>query len=303
MPVELQKLLEKQQYRFSGEHSAVKICEWTKRSLRDEGFCYKQKFYGIKSHLCCQVSPAVNFCPHQCTFCWRPQEYNLGFDPVGFDDPEKIIENSIKAQRKLLSGFGGNEKTNKKKFKQAQHPNMFAISLSGEPSLYLKLGELIKNLDKREITSFVVSNGIYPEYLSKIIGNNEPTQLYITLPAPDKETYMKICKPMIVGGWERINKTLNLLSEFNCRKVIRLTLVKGINMVKPGEYAKILDNLDIDYIEAKGYVWVGFSRKRLKEENMPKHTEIKEFSKKIEKNSKYKILDEKKESRVVLLGN
>jgi len=36
------RLLEKQSYEFCGEHSAVKICEWTKKSLRGDGVCYKK---------------------------------------------------------------------------------------------------------------------------------------------------------------------------------------------------------------------------------------------------------------------
>ncbi|RLE41207.1 4-demethylwyosine synthase TYW1, partial [Candidatus Woesearchaeota archaeon] len=54
IPDELRKVLEKQQYAFIGRHSAIKICYWTKKSLLDEGVCYKQQFYGIKSHRCCQ---------------------------------------------------------------------------------------------------------------------------------------------------------------------------------------------------------------------------------------------------------
>ena len=44
------KNLEKQGYRVVGNNSAVKICNWTKKSLTDKGVCYKEKFYGIKSN-------------------------------------------------------------------------------------------------------------------------------------------------------------------------------------------------------------------------------------------------------------
>jgi hypothetical protein len=40
---QLRKALEKQNYAVFGRHSAVKICAWTKKALRDEDFCYKQK--------------------------------------------------------------------------------------------------------------------------------------------------------------------------------------------------------------------------------------------------------------------
>lgn len=45
-------LLKKQQYGVVGRHSAVKVCEWTKKSLVTGNSCYKQKFYGIQSHRC-----------------------------------------------------------------------------------------------------------------------------------------------------------------------------------------------------------------------------------------------------------
>ena len=41
--------LERQQYRFAGGHSAVKVCHWTKQSLLNKDTCYKERFYGISS--------------------------------------------------------------------------------------------------------------------------------------------------------------------------------------------------------------------------------------------------------------
>ena len=62
--------LEKQQYRVVGDHSAVKICGWTKNMIRGEGGCYKLKFYGIMSNQCMQMSTSIS-CANRCTFCWR----------------------------------------------------------------------------------------------------------------------------------------------------------------------------------------------------------------------------------------
>lgn len=47
---------------------------------------------------------------------------------------------------------------------------------------------------------------------------------------------------------------------------------------------------------------VGSSRQRLVYERMPLYPEVRDFAKKIAKHANLKILDEKKESRVVLLG-
>jgi len=56
---EIKEKLTRQHYALIGKHSAVQICRWTKKSLRNEGVCYKEKFYGIKSHRCCQMSPYI----------------------------------------------------------------------------------------------------------------------------------------------------------------------------------------------------------------------------------------------------
>ncbi len=300
IPADLKERLKTQQYRFSGVHSAVKICEWAKRSLKDQDFCYKQKFYGIQSHLCCQMTPAVNYCPHSCVFCWRPIEHNLGTEFETVDEPIQIIENSILCQRKLLTGFGGNDKINKEKLREAQDPMMFAISLSGEPTLYKKLPELIAGLKERKKLSFLVTNGCYPDALRRL-GDNLPTQLYITLPAPDKEVYIKTCRPALKDGWERIMESISLLKAMKTRTVLRLTLVDGLNMVSPEKYGQIIKESGADFAEVKGYVWVGFSRKRLGEECMPEHKDIMDFARKVADSSGYSLADEKPESRVALL--
>ncbi len=290
-----EELLKKQGYMVWG-NTAVKLCSWTKKSLRNEGVCYKQKFYGIQSHRCLQMTPTVNVCNHNCLFCWRAMDYVRGKSK--FEEPKEIVEKTIEFQKKLLVGFKGDKRVDLKKWEEAQNPNQVAISLLGEPTLYPYLDELIKEYEKRGFTTFVVSNGTMPNVIEKI----NPTQLYITLAAPDKETYTKLCRPLIKDGWERIKESFGIMKEKKCRKVARLTMVKGWNMKNPEEYIKIIDN-SVDFIEAKAYMYVSYSRERMKVENMPYHEEVKEFSKEIEKISDYNIIDEKKESRVVLLSN
>ncbi|MEA3430748.1 MAG: 4-demethylwyosine synthase TYW1 [Nanoarchaeota archaeon] len=298
----LKSLLEKQQYRFVGKHSAVKICTWTKKSLRDEDVCYKEKFYGIRAHLCCQMTPTVNFCPNSCIFCWRPLEYNMGTEIKDEDDPEKIITNSISGQRGLLSGFGGNKKVNEAKLKEAQEPMHFALSLSGEPTIYTKISELIKGIHALGKTTFVVTNGMYPERLENM---ELPTQLYLSVDAPNKELFIKIDRPALKDGWERLNKSLEFLKSVKdkTRTIIRITLIKGLNDTDLEGYVNLLKKSDPDYIELKAYMWVGFSRDRMDIENMPDHDEVIEFAEKIIQHyPELKIIDNKKESRVVLLG-
>ena len=303
VPDKSRKLLLHQKYKLFGNNGAAKLCHWTKNSIRGEGACYKERFYGISSHRCLQMTPCVDSCTHQCLFCWRATQFTQTEvnDP---DDPEFIIDEAIKAQRKMLSGFGGFEGTDKQKLKEAQSPNQVAISLSGEPAIYPYLPELIEEFHKRDFTTFVVSNGTVPEMIEKI----KPTQLYITLPAPNKEIYKKTCNPLIKDGWEKLNKSLEIMADKSRkgrrngeRTVIRLTLVKGLNMKDPNGYAKLIEKASPLFIEVKGYMAIGFSRQRLGPEFMPTHQEVKEFAESIAEGTGYILTDEQEASRVVLL--
>src|SRR3989344_2479137 len=244
LTITIKKILEKQGYRIIGGHSACKICTWTKKSLVNKGVCYKEKFYGIKSHRCCQMTPFL-FCCNQCVFCWRDTPFLIKADKdvkerFEVDEPKKIIDGCIIAQRELLNGFPGNEKTDKKKFLESQEPKHFAISLAGEPTFYTYLGELIKELHKRGKSTFLVTNGLMPKRLEELKEQGiEPTQLYISLDAPTEELYNGVDKPAFKDAWTRLNRTLGLVKDFK-RGVIRLTLVKNINMCKLEEYAKLI---------------------------------------------------------------
>jgi tRNA wybutosine-synthesizing protein 1 len=304
IPEKMQKELVKQHYKVVGNHSVVKLCHWLKKSLRGEGFCYKQKFYPdlIKSHRCLQISPSISCC-NFCRYCWRtyPKSIVPGWDELKFsdwDEPKDIIKGAIEAQRLLLSGFKGWKGTNLKKWKQAQNPTNAAISLTGEPCLYPKLSELIEEFHKLNFITFLVTNGQIPERLENLV---EPTQLYISLDAPDFETYKRIDRPRFPDFWTRLNKSLELMNSFSCKKVIRLTLVKGWNMLDPKCYAKLIEKANPDWIELKGYVHVGESQKRLPRESMPTHEEIKKFSRKISIETGYEYNDEQAISKVVLL--
>ncbi len=291
--------LESMGYRFVGKHkhSAVKTCSWTRKAIVGEGFCYKQKFYGISTHRCLQMSPTIPFCKHRCRFCWRDTSITHAEWKGPVDEPVDIIDGCIEAQRKLLTGFKGNKKADEKLVEEAMNPNQVAISLAGEPTEYPMLSELIKAFKERKFTVFLVTNGTNPEVIEKL---EEPTNLYVTLPAPNEEIYKKTCVP-IKNSWDKIMKSLSLLKNFSCRTVVRLTLVKGLNFVKPELYAKLVEKYEPDFLEVKGFMSVGYSRQRLPYEDMPLHPEIQEFAGKIGKNCGYKIADESKWSRIVLM--
>ena len=297
--------LTKQKYHLVGNHSAVKRCKWLYESIVNDRPCYKQKFYGIKSHRCIQMSPALYYCTQQCLFCWRVQSGDLQvtWDEMKIptvDSPEDIIQGILKAQAKILTGYKGNPKTNWRKFQEALMPKHVAISLTGEPTLYEPLGDLIQTLHKKGLTTFLVSNGTLPSKLSKL--SQEPTQLYISVCAPNEQVYKQVCRPQFPGAWLKLNETLDLLQSFHCPTVIRMTLVKERNMNHVDEYAKLVEKANPTYVEAKAYMHIGFSNLRLRFEHMPLHREIRNFAQQLADKSGYKIIDEAPDSRVVLLS-
>lgn len=297
IPEDIRKDLVRQHYKVVGNHSAVKLCTWTRKSLRDEGVCYKERFYGIKSHGCLQMTPNVT-CDQRCRFCWRIIE-KTAFKIKEWDEPREIIEQAIQAQRLLLTGFKGFEGTNMRKLMEAQNPTNAAISLLGEPLLYPKISGLIEEFRRMGITSFLVTNSQHPEVLEKL---TLPDQLYISVDAPDKESYLKLDRPRNSDYWERLLKSLEVMKSLSCRRVLRLTMVKGWNMHSPEGYAKLIELANPDFVEAKGYVHVGESQKRLPRKCMPLHKEVKEFSERISKECSFSVINEATESRVVLLS-
>ncbi|HLG24735.1 MAG TPA: 4-demethylwyosine synthase TYW1 [Candidatus Nanoarchaeia archaeon] len=295
-------ILKNQQYEEVGKHSRVKTCHWTKSELRGEGGCYKQKFYGISSHQCIQMTPTY-VCNNACVFCWRDLRYHTqNAMDEGMDEPADIVSGTIESQKKLLAGFGGNANTPREKFNEAMKPKHVAISLDGEPTLYPKLAELIKEYRKNGFSTFVVSNGLLPEKIEKLI-EEPPTQLYISVDAPNEELFNIIDRPIIKNAWQGLMKTLSILPEIKkkSRTVLRFTLIKEMNMTNPEQWAEIIKLSNPTFVEVKSYMWIGMSRERLGQKNMPFHSEVKSFSEEITKHCGYRIIDEHEPSRVVLL--
>ncbi|MGA2681786.1 MAG: 4-demethylwyosine synthase TYW1 [Candidatus Bathyarchaeia archaeon] len=301
----LSSALKKQKYHLVGSHSAVKRCKWLYESIVNGRACYKEKFYGIKSHRCIQMTPSLYYCTQQCLFCWRAQSGDLQvtWDETKIpkvDSPESIVEGCFEAQEKILTGYKGNTKANWRKFQEALTPKQVAISLTGEPTLYEPLGELIRTFHQKGLTTFLVTNGTLPTKLSKL--SKEPTQLYISVCAPNEQVYKLVCRPEFPSAWAKLNETLVLLQSFRCPTVLRTTLVKELNMNRIEEYAKLVEKANPTYIEAKAYMHIGFSNLRLGFERMPTHGEVVDFAKQLAEKTGYMIINEAPESRVVLLS-
>jgi tRNA wybutosine-synthesizing protein 1 len=297
IPEKLRNEMEQQHYKIVGNHSAVKTCHWTRKSIEGKGACYKQLWYGIESHRCMQMTPNITCC-QRCLFCWRIVERTALAKLKKFDEPSAIIDGCIQEHRRNISGFPGTEMTNRKLWKEAQNPTNAAISLLGEPMMYPKISQLLEEFRKRKITTFLVTNGQHPDAME---GMEEPTQLYISLDAPDKKTYLKTDRPSFKDYWERINKSLELMESFKCRTIVRLTLVKGLNMTNPEGYAKLIEKSGCSGVEVKGFMHIGEAQKRLPREAMPSHDEVKCFAMEIAGKLGYNLAGDQRASRVVLL--
>ena len=245
------------------------------------------------------MTPVVK-CNERCVFCWRDHAghaYELG--DVEWDDPAAVADASIELQRKLLSGFGGNEEVPRERFEESMEPRHVAISLDGEPTLYPYLPALIEEFHDRDITTFLVSNGTNPDVLAEC----DPTQLYVSVDAPDRRTFDATVKAVEDDAWDRLVETLDVLAEKDeTRTVIRTTLVRGHNMHRPAWYAAMCDRARADFVELKAYMHVGHSRGRLDRDSMPDHEEVVAFAERMQPFLPHDELREVPASRVAMLA-
>jgi len=298
---------EKKKYRFHG-NSAVQICTWSKKALKGGGECYKQKFYGVPTHRCMQFSPSALFCQNHCIYCWRPAEY-LGLPhEVQWDAPAGMVEALVSHRVKLLEGFGGNPKAGPELYREALEPVHFAISLSGEPTLYSQLPELVTYLRKRPKTFsvFIVTNGQEPDMLKQLQAKHSlPTQLYLSLSAHTKEAYRKIVNPGYADGWKRMMASLHFLSKVPTRTVLRITLIKGMNMDLPKDWAGLIWLANPHFVEFKAYTFIGHSRQRMQDINVPTLDEVRDFASEVagHLHDQFETMDEDGPSRIVVMRN
>jgi tRNA wybutosine-synthesizing protein 1 len=151
------------------------------------------------------------------------------------------------------------------------------------------------------MTTFLVTNGSVPKALVEL--DSLPTQLYLTVAAPNEELFDRLCVPQFPRAWDNLRETLELMPSLSTRTVIRHTLVKGWNLGWEEEYAKLDEIARPTFVEPKGYVFVGDSRTRMTVNNMPSHSEVREFSERLATRLSLDVLNESEDSRVVLVGN
>jgi tRNA wybutosine-synthesizing protein 1 len=310
IPDFLLKLLVRQKYHIAGEHSAAKICHWTSSALKGKGGCYKCRFYGIASHRCIQCTPVLLFCNHSCVFCWRIMpEKKLKFDDMPcnkfkWDEPKKVADLIIAAQKEIVSGYGGNPLVKKRVFEEANEPKHVALSLTGEPTMYPYLEELIAEFHRRKMTTFLVTNGTFPERIAK--WKVLPTQLYVSMVAPNEEVYRSAIRPISPSLWKKYLRMLELMPSLGkrTRTVLRMTLTRGVNDSDLDGYASQIALAQPHYVEVKSMVFVGGARikeRGLSQKSMLEMDEVEAFAAKLAGKTGYIVSEKHVPSRVVLL--
>lgn len=293
------------------DHSTVELCHWTKKSFKHEGSCYKHKFYGISTHRCMEFSPAGMHCENRCVYCWRPMEFydSLKMEPEKVAEPKEILAKLMEERKKLIMGYYGDSRNDKQRLDESLLPSHYAISLSGEPTMYPKLPELIKYLKSLEATKsiFLVTNGQEPDMIQRLQDEDAlPTQLYLSTNAADYNSFLKINKPKYDDSWQRWNKTLGMLKQLDTRTVLRITLIRNYNDQKKmiPAFASMLQQASPHFIEIKSYMHIGRSTNRLEHSNMLEIDEVRKFSEEIAKQSQiFSVMDESLVSRIVILQN
>ncbi len=293
------------------DHSTVELCHWTKKSFKHEGSCYKHKFYGISTHRCMEFSPAGMHCENRCVYCWRPMEFydSLKMEPEKVSEPKEILTKLMEERKKLIMGYYGDSRNDKQRLDESLLPSHYAISLSGEPTMYPKLPELIKYLKSLEATKsiFLVTNGQEPDMIQRLQDEDAlPTQLYLSTNAADYDSFLKINRPKYDDSWQRWNRTLEMLKHLDTRTVLRITLIRDYNDQKEmiPAFSSMLKQASPHFIEIKSYMHIGRSTNRLEHSNMLEMEEVRRFSDEVAKQSEiFSIMDESLVSRIVILQN
>lgn len=283
-----------------GSHSATKLCRWTKSMLQGRGGCYKHTFYGINSHQCMEHTPNVS-CANKCVFCWRNHINPVALDwKFAQDDPKQLLEESLLKHYRTIEQQCLSPNAIESRKAEARQVRHCALSLVGEPVAYPRVAEFLALLHSRRISSFLVTNGQFPDALHRL---PRVTQLYLSCDAPDRDTMRLVGRPLFKDFWERFLLSMDILRDKSERTVCRLTCIRDVNMV-PEHWAELLERARPDFIELKGVTMAPlFSKTGLTMLNIPTHREVKDFAEQlVDFLPDYSLASEHEHSNGVLLA-
>ena len=214
-----------------------------------------------------------------------------------------VVDGLIREHKRIISGYGGHKDVDIERWNEAQEPAHVALSLTGEPLFYPKISQLLEEFHRRKISTFLVTNGTMARALRSM--TTLPTQLYVSVQAPNREVYDKVTRPKaLASGWDSFQEFLGVFSGLHTRRVFRLTLIRGVNMVDAKGYAELIRKGKPHYVEVKGFAYVGGARnesRNLSYGQMPSGGEIRSFAEEIASESGYVLADYHESSNIALL--
>ena len=228
-------------------------------------------------------------------FCWRHHK-----NPVGrewrwkIDDPNEIVDQAVKEHVNMIKEAKGIPGVKKDRWEEAHTVRHCALSLVGEPIMYPKIDEFLADLHRRNISTFLVTNGQHPKAIETL---RPITQLYVSVDASTPETLEAIDRPLFKDAWERLRYSLKCLKDKGQRTVARLTVVKGWNSDEISGYAKLIALGHCSLVEVKGVTFCGKSdASNLNMSNSPWHHEVVAMVQKLQQELQ-KIRDETPEGK------
>ena len=217
---------------------------------------------------------------------------NLGTELPMVDEPAFILDGIVAERKKLLEGFKGRKHRplrcqtadatrpalparekredvgiDLEKLERAMEPSLYTMSLSGEATLYPRLGEMFAEIRRRGAVSFLVTNGLNPSVLAGFKDDELPTQMTISMNAPNEDLFFSFNRCSLKDGWERFSESLDVMRKLKgkVRRAIRLTLVKDENDLDENvsEYVDLIKRAEPDFVHIKGFKSIGYARGRL----------------------------------------
>merc|ERR1719159_1972023 len=101
------------------------------------------------------------------------------------DEPEFIVAEGIDQHRRMIRECKGIPGVKKERFEEAMTVRHCALSLVGEPIMYPRINELLGDLHRRNISTFLVTNAQFPEAIRRL---RPVTQLYVSVDAANRES-------------------------------------------------------------------------------------------------------------------
>ena len=105
------------------------------------------------------------------------------------DDPEEILEESLRKHYSTIEKQCLSPNALEARKEEARQVRHCALSLVGEPVAYPRIAEFVAALHRRRISSFLVTNGQFPEALRQL---PRVTQLYLSCDAADRHHLQQV---------------------------------------------------------------------------------------------------------------